>query len=232
MPSTLSDEGIHAIAADHVRRAHGPSCFPVPVRTYTVPDGIYFGIGPETFVGDGGFFVSRAGGAICQLGSGHHVSKGIDYWLRRFAEGWRPGFYYLVLETEGNRLELSKLLRRQGVAFHVRTVSGGSMWTWAQMVDTAEFGAKLQESTAVLLRAETLDDLRPELLGGQLNGCRFTHLGEFRFVTLSEPTFLEGVHSSEEAGVAAQGDFWVYLPTELERRITSRDREFWGPGGA
>ncbi|WP_437825798.1 hypothetical protein [Sorangium sp. So ce1153] len=225
MSDKLSDEEICAIAADHVRCQYGLSHFPLPIWTLTVPDGIYFDVAPKDSFGDGGFFVSRAGGEICQFGSGHQSFRGIKYWLRRFAEGWRPGFYYLALKPQGKRVKLSKLLRRAGVAFRVRMVPGGSMWTWAPLVDGTEFLAKLQESTAVLLRAEVLDELRSELLGGLLKGCRFTHLGEFRLVPLPERTFLERVHSAEEADVATYGGFWVYLPTEMERRIANPDSE-------
>jgi hypothetical protein len=248
MSDSLSDEDLHAIASEYVRREYGPSFKAVPAQTYVVPDGIYFGVGPESFIGDGGFFVSRVNGEICPFGSGHAISKGIDYWLSRFAEGWRPGFYYLSLEAAGDRPDVSKhydyddrmkpalaliagtfsarpMLYMPGVAFRVRLVPGGSMWTWAQLVDPNEFIVKLETATAVLLRAEILDALRSELVEGRLIGCRFTHLGEFREVELSESAFLERVHSAEEVNVATMGDFWVYLPTELERHIMNADGE-------
>jgi hypothetical protein len=147
------------------------------------------------------------------------VSEGIDYWLSRFADGWRPGFYYLTLNIIDEKQELPKLLFENGVAFRTNFISYGSLWTWARCVKINEFIDKFKESTALLLQAEILDSLHQEIIDGKLKGCQYVHLGEFRSVQMPLSSFIEQLNLSEEQNTPTQGDFWVYLPLQFEQKI-------------
>ncbi len=92
----LTDEEIESIARAHVRKAYRPDCEILHREKRSAPDGVYFVANRRTddpseiYLGIGGFFVSRETGEIWQFGSGQIFREGLDYWLKRYAEGWRP----------------------------------------------------------------------------------------------------------------------------------------------
>ena len=128
----LSDDEIEVIAQEHVRKNWPPDCEIIHRERRLEPDGIYFVAnrrdGPF-YRGSGGFFVARVSAELWEFGSGQIVHEGLDYWLKWYAEGWRPGYYRLIVRQLKSPRRLAHLLVEQGVSYYMREVENDTFWT-------------------------------------------------------------------------------------------------------
>jgi len=127
----LSDDEIEAIAQEHVRKNWPADCEILQRERRLEPDGIYFVANrraPDFYVGSGGFFVARVSGEIWEFGSLQIAHEGLDYWLKWYAEGWRPGKCRLIVQQLKSPRRLAHLLVEQGVSYYMREVENDIVW--------------------------------------------------------------------------------------------------------
>jgi hypothetical protein len=219
----LTDDQIVAIAQAHVANAYPPECEILGREAMLEPDGILFVANRPTpdpleqIIGVGPFFVSRLTGEVCPFGSSHYVREGIAYWLHRYHEGWRPGFYMLSIDNVVDQRRLGQLLYRAGVARHDRQMAGGSIFRWALYEDRDDFCQHVTDRARFVLAAETYDALRNELTDQCVAQRHLTYLGKSNNVGLSRADFLNNAEAAEPVDLTG-GHGWIYVPSPLEIR--------------
>jgi hypothetical protein len=124
----LSDDEIEIIAQERVRKNYPADCEILHRERRLEPDGIYFVASVANqrdlhfYVGPGGFFVARVSGEIWEFGSGQIVHEGLDYRLKWYAEGWRPGKYRLIVrKLKSPRRLATSSCGATSVVLHVRS---------------------------------------------------------------------------------------------------------------
>src|SRR5262245_21956897 len=127
----LSDDAIETIAIEHVRKNYPADCEILRREKQLEPDGIYFVANrpnENIYIGSGGFFVARASGEVWEFGSGQIFHEGLDYWLKWYAEGWRPGGYRLIVRKVKFPRRLAQLFVEHDLCYCMREVENGVVW--------------------------------------------------------------------------------------------------------
>jgi hypothetical protein len=219
----LTDHEIVAIAQAHVAKTYPPECEILWREAMSEPDGVLFVANRPTadplewIIGVGPFFVSRLTGEVCPFGSGHCAREGVGYWLHRYHEGWRPGFYLLRIDEIVDQGRLGRLLYRAGVARHDRQAADGSIFTWALDEDRDSFCRHVTDRARFVLAAEVYDALRNELTDQCVAQRHFAYLGKSKNVGLCQADFLDNADAAEPDGLTV-GHGWIYVPCPLEIR--------------
>ena len=177
----LSDDEIEAIAQEHVRKNYPADCEILNRERRLEPDGIYFGANrrdPHDFyVGGGGFFVARMSGEIWKFGSGQIGD--LDYWLKWYGEGWRPGKYRLIVRQLKFPRRLAHLLVEQGVSYYMREVESGIVWTREVAADEEAVLHRLKKLPCTLMvSADLLRAILPMVEAKGLANVEYSHIGE------------------------------------------------------
>lgn len=177
----LKDYAIDAIALDHVRKTC-PRCEIMVREIYSEPDGIYFFAncyGPAEHIGGGGFFITRASGEIWEFGSYEIVSKGVDYWLQWYAEGWRPGTYRLKILEVASVASLAKLFEQHEVTYQFRELAHGTVWIKSVRANEEEIRNRIATLPCTfLVGADFLREVLPVLAKQELARVEYVYIGE------------------------------------------------------
>jgi hypothetical protein len=173
--SMLTDEEIEVVAQDHLKKAYPADCEILHRQKRQEPDGIYFvATRPtddflESYIGDGGFFVARFSGEIWHFGSGQIFHEGLEYWLKWYAEGWRPGGYRLTVRETRDPLQFARLMVEHHVSYRVRELDHGVVWDRVAEYDEDLVLRRLTELPCTfLVAAEDLSAMFPTLKGGEI----------------------------------------------------------------
>ena len=126
----LTDDEIEALAGEHVKRTYPADCEILRTEKRSSPDGVYFVANRNTdgYIGPGGFFVDRVSGEIWSFSSGQIWHEGLEYWLKWYAEGWRPGWYRLTVRDVTDPHRFAKVLVEHRVTYLVRELEHGVVW--------------------------------------------------------------------------------------------------------
>jgi hypothetical protein len=172
--SMFTDEEIESVAQDYLKKTY-PADFEILHREKRQePDGIYF-LATERIddhlrtTADGGFFVTRASGEIWHFGSGQIFHQGLEYWLKWYAEGWRPVGYRLTVRETRDPLQFARLMVEHRVSYLARELDHGVVWDRLAEYDEDLVLRRLTELPCTfLVHGVVLSAMLPKLNGGAI----------------------------------------------------------------
>jgi hypothetical protein len=180
----LSDDEIDAIAQKHVRKNH-PDCEILHRERWLEPDGIYFVVNRLDEHGDlyyfesAGFFVARVSGEIWKIGYGQISHEDLEYWLKWYAEGWRPGKYRLIVQELKSPRRFAHLLVEQRVSYYMREVENDIVWTHEVTADEEAVLDRLKKLPCTfMVSADLLRVILPLVEANGLAKVEYDYIGE------------------------------------------------------